>query len=229
MESIERVSVADMIAERIKKKVASGEYKPGEKLPTEKELCELFDVGRSSVREAFRVLQAHGIVNLEPGKGAFVCRGVFDEEDIRNWFADREADLADYMEVRLAVEPYAARLAAERATKKEIEKLGEIFASYHEAVVAKDAQGQAIFEEKFHKQIIYSTGNLVLQRMSESIFSYFVPVLSKIVSLQDTDDIIYFHKELLRAIENRDGEKSETVMREHLLAAQKDIEDATRI
>jgi len=83
--------------------------KVGDKLPTEKELCQSLQVGRSTVREAFRMLQATGHVEMIPGKGAHVAQ--LSATSVRGWFEERETDLGDYMEVRLAIEPFAARLA----------------------------------------------------------------------------------------------------------------------
>ena len=68
----ERVSIKDLIASQIEDAILEKKYLPGSKLPSENELCQMFGVSRTSVREAVQVLQAHGLVAIEKGKGIFV-------------------------------------------------------------------------------------------------------------------------------------------------------------
>ena len=76
MKEIQRMSITDSVVATIKDMILSGEYKENEKLPAEMSLCQSLKVSRTSVREALRVLQALGFVEMRPGKGAFrqACR-----------------------------------------------------------------------------------------------------------------------------------------------------------
>ncbi len=67
-----RVSIKELIASQIEDAIFEKKYLPGSKLPSENELCNMFGVSRTSVREAIQVLQAHGLVSIEKGKGIFV-------------------------------------------------------------------------------------------------------------------------------------------------------------
>ena len=118
MKEIQRISVADAVAESIKELICTGKYAVGQKLPTEAKFCEELHVSRTSVREAFRLLQAQGYVELRPGKGAFVAD--FQTGQQVNWFEVDDAKYNDYMEVRVAIETLAVRLAVERATEAQI-------------------------------------------------------------------------------------------------------------
>ena len=72
MQEIVRISLTDTVADMLKKSIESGEFAPGDKLPPETKLCEDLKVSRTCIREAIRVLQAMGYVEIKHGKGAFV-------------------------------------------------------------------------------------------------------------------------------------------------------------
>ena len=74
MESVKRMPIVQQVVDKLKEYLFSGEIAVGDKLPVEKELCEQLGVGRGTVREAFRILEATGYVELRPGKGAFAAR-----------------------------------------------------------------------------------------------------------------------------------------------------------
>ena len=75
MEPVRRVPIVQQVENRMLHLIEDGTYKPGEKLPVEKDLCQQMSVGRGTVREAFRLLQARGYVEIKPGRGAFAARG----------------------------------------------------------------------------------------------------------------------------------------------------------
>ncbi|MBP1578163.1 MAG: FadR family transcriptional regulator, partial [Oscillospiraceae bacterium] len=74
MKSIQRVPVVQQVADNLRDYILSGKVEAGAKLPSEKELCAQMSVGRGTVREAFRILQTTGLVEIKPGRGAFVAR-----------------------------------------------------------------------------------------------------------------------------------------------------------
>jgi GntR family transcriptional repressor for pyruvate dehydrogenase complex len=91
MKKIRRVSVTDEVVERIRTLIVGEDFAVGSKLPTEYDFCDKLGVGRSTIREAFKVLQAIGFIELRPGKGAFVHRKTVDgQEAIRKWFIENK-------------------------------------------------------------------------------------------------------------------------------------------
>ena len=83
MSGIARVPVMQQVVDNMKNYISSDAVEPGQKLPTEKEWCEKLDVGRGTVREAFRVLEAKGLIEIRPGRGAFVSDiKAFDQDEI---------------------------------------------------------------------------------------------------------------------------------------------------
>ena len=71
MKEITRVPIVQQVVNNMKEYIMSGQIDVGQKLPTEKEWCEKMGVGRGTVREAFRILEAKGLIEIKPGRGAF--------------------------------------------------------------------------------------------------------------------------------------------------------------
>ena len=116
MKSIERMPVVEQVTARLKEYIQSDERQVGEKLPTERELCDDLNVGRSTLREAVRILQASGFVENRPGKGAFIAnKEGYVVKDAVQWISENKVSLRDFIEVRMAIEELAIRLAIERA------------------------------------------------------------------------------------------------------------------
>ncbi|MDC7248093.1 MAG: GntR family transcriptional regulator, partial [Sphaerochaetaceae bacterium] len=121
---IERVYITDQVVKELLSLIMSGDFKLEEKLPTESELCNHLGVGRSTVREALRVLSATGMIELRPGKGAYVVSNKKNSIiSIQNWFTEKHAELDELIEVRMAIEPLALKLAIRRASNEEIQQI----------------------------------------------------------------------------------------------------------
>lgn len=118
MEPISRVPIVQQVEERIRELIQEEQYQPGKKLPPEMELCQRLGVGRGTVREAFRLLQAKGVVEIKPGRGP--CGGEPCRTGYRgiDWLVENERELRDSIEIRTALEPMAARRMAERSTPR---------------------------------------------------------------------------------------------------------------
>ena len=174
MKEIRRISITDEVVENVKEMIESGEYKYGEKLPTEQALCDMLKVSRTSVREAIRVLQALGYVEIRPGKGAFVANFELRPEN-GNWYDVSDAKYFDFMEVRMALEELSVRLAVERATDKQIQELEKIQNSFVEACEKKDKIRLIMLDELFHTKIISYTKNQLLININKQLVAAFRP------------------------------------------------------
>lgn len=107
MEPISRVPIVQQVEERIRELIQEEQYQPGKKLPPEMELCQRLGVGRGTVREAFRLLQAKGVVEIKPGRGAFVAENPA-ERDIGaiDWLVENERELRVSIEIRTSAGAY---------------------------------------------------------------------------------------------------------------------------
>ena len=95
MEPIKRVPIVSQVEESIREMIEKKEYKPGMKLPTEFEFCQTLQVGRGTVREALRLLQAKGLVEIKPGRGAFVAENEPADANPVVWLVQNEKELRD--------------------------------------------------------------------------------------------------------------------------------------
>lgn len=223
MEEIQRVSITEAVAENIKNLICSGEFEIGSKLPTETKICEELKVSRTSVREAFRLLQAQGYVVIYPGRGAFVAN--FQTSNGVNWFEIDDAKYKDYMEVRIAIELLAVRLAVERANGEQIKKLEAVHNSFLEASQIHDAAKMVILDERFHSLIIEYTGNPLLKKINSDLLDVFRPYrranFSDPIDYKHADSM---HNKILMCFKERDPQKAEQYMRDHLSLTAEDFD-----
>ena len=119
--SIRRKSLAEEVAELIKKQISEGKLAKGDKLPAEPELMRLFGVGRSTVREAIKMLVNMGYLSVQQGRGTFV-ENVTETNELFHQRLKR-ADIQELREVRDIMEAPIARLATQRRTKADLESM----------------------------------------------------------------------------------------------------------
>lgn len=223
MKAIKRVSITDSVVERIKDMICSGQCVVGEKLPTESKLCEDLQVSRTSVREAIRVLQALGYIEIRPGKGAFVAD--YTDTGRRSWSDSEEAKFSDFMEVRMAIETLSIKLSVERATGEQIAELQEIQEKFEVAHQNCDAVGMTILDERFHTKIVEFTGNQLLININLELLESFRPYRN--VSFSDDeqykDNAVNAHREITECFIAKDPEQAERAMVRHLTVTAEDF------
>lgn len=161
------------IAHRLGTAIVSGEYAPGELLPTEAQFAGELSVSRSALREAIQQLTAKGLVESRPKVGTRVLsqsRWNLLDPEVLAWAFAGEPDkvfVKGLFELRAIVEPAAAALAAERSTKGDVKVIREALARMSRYSLATDA-GRAA-DRDFHSAILAATSNPVLVVLSSSI------------------------------------------------------------
>jgi DNA-binding FadR family transcriptional regulator len=161
------------VAERLRSDLTSGVFKPGEKLPPERELMTRYNAGRNTVREAVQGLVALGMLEVKAGYGTTVSRAD-GRVAIARSVADRpldEAALADLVEFRLLLEGDAASLAAQRATPEDLALIRDKLAAYQDAV--RRSEEVYAHDVAFHRAVSSATHNsfyLEVIDMSSQLF-----------------------------------------------------------
>lgn len=212
---VDRILLSEKTAEKIKKLIIENKYQPGDKLPNEIELAETLNVGRSTIREAIKILISINIVEIKRGKGTFVCKNPgLIEDPFGVTFLNEKQLLQHLLETRLIFEPEIAALAARRATEEEIERLKENKITMEGNL----KKGKTLLSDdvEFHRLIAKSTKNPVLQRI--------FPIINECISERYMTDIIpsydgstsEYHQHIIEAIEQRDPEKAYAVMKRHI-------------
>ena len=224
MREIQRISITDAVVDNIKEMIENQEYKVGEKLPAEARLCEMFGVSRTSVREAIRVLQALGYVENRPGKGAFVSSS--HVQDNSPWYEVKNAQFTDFMEVRMAMETLAVRLAVERASDEDTQGLEEIHKSFIQANEKKDMVRLIMLDELFHTKIVEITRNQLLININGQLQEAFRVYRSESFTNQSVyRNAVEPHSKILQCFYDHDAKQAMKEMRTHLEITQADMEE----
>lgn len=227
MQAVKRIPVVQQVVNSLKEFITSGDVAVGEKLPSEMELCERLSVGRGTVREAIRVLQATGYVELRPGRGAFVARTeeAPDSSSLSGWFSENEMELMDYMQVRTAVEPLAIRLAIEKCRPEDIEVLEKNYRDTQEAVEKNDAALLGLYDEQFHAYIFECSNNQLLISINKTLVDALKKFRSRTFFIpSNAHNVLEPHGLILQAFRDRDAAAGERHMLEHIDRIVKDLE-----
>lgn len=226
METIKRIPIVQQVEERIRQMIEEGEYAPGQKLPPEMELRSQLGVGRGTIREAFRALEAQGFVEIKPGRGAFVASHLPDEDLAAvEWLVKNEAELRNAIEVRRALEPLAARRMAEYADSADLRRLSELYESFMDALQKGDTALCGQLDEEFHSAIVAGSGNHLLQSINQQITQGMKEFRSKTFQVpQNVRNAVEPHTRIMNAIRDRDGERAEREMRAHLDKVGEDLQ-----
>jgi len=224
---LERRRIYENAAEQIKKLIESRGLKPGDKLPGERELVKLLGICRSSVREALRILEVMGLVEVKPGKGAFVKDPLADavQAPLASWLAAHQEAVLELFEVRQLLEPEAACLAARRARPKMLASLETTWEEMKASAEARDLVGVVLADTDFHLLVAKATGNSLLVRLMEGLSGPLSESLKVTLRVPgQKEQAVEEHRRILEAIRNREGEKARALMEEHLRNARHSLE-----
>src|ERR1700730_6360533 len=158
---IKKTSISDDIVDQIMSLIASGDLKPGQQLPSARELCKHFGAGRSSLREALRCLCIVGVLTARVGEGTSVALdgGKFLGKIVEWRIITEQHDIENLMEVRVALESVSAARAARLGDEEHLAKLEQILAKMETAV--KDPKRFAALDLEFHVSLASASNNFL--------------------------------------------------------------------
>lgn len=208
----------DQIINQIKQLITSGQLKPGDKLPSERKLCDVLGVGRTHLRDAIKKLEFYGILKTLPQSGTVVAgMGITALEGLISDVLKLEGDdFSSLVETRVILETNSAVLAAERRTGNDLREIEKALFAHRAKIEQKD---HAVEEDlMFHLKIAEASKNSVLKSLmliiTPDILSYFKQhdVCGDGRSLMAVEQ----HERILEAIKNQDVEMVGQEMRAHL-------------
>lgn len=208
--------LAEHVKTQLKQSIFDGEYPPGNRLPSENELVNIFGVSRVIVREAIRDLERSGMVNIRRGPkgGAYVNQIQHDalSELMRDILIMRQVPVFHIMEVRLLVEPEVASLAAERATDEDIERIEHFLKQEPEAGTDEYIK----WNVDFHRHVVKCSHNKMYEILLNILLDFSHEIIIQLskdkVAIHDKSS----HPEILRLIKNRDRKGVKKLFRQHL-------------
>jgi GntR family transcriptional repressor for pyruvate dehydrogenase complex len=218
------------VAAKLEADVVSGELADGAKLPSERELALRLGVSRPLVREALRSLVERGLVVVSPGRGAFVriASTADAARPLGSHYLRQKITPRHLLEVRMIIEPAAARLAAERATEPEIAALGHVVEQIEASSSVLD---RARWDITLHALVARMSRNPVIETTFESI----APLVFELMLRSLSDPNLQaasapFHAQVYEAIRDGDGERAFEAMLAHHASGQefygKDLDES---
>lgn len=209
-------TLAEQVADGIMNLIQETPYKAGDKLPTEKELCESTGAGRNTVREALKILASRNVLEIRQGAGTFVSekQGIPDDPLGFSMVNDHVKLTRDLLQVRIMLEPQIAALAAQCAKEHEIKELEEILEEMEAAM--KKREDYSELDTKFHTKIAQCTHNIVMENLLP-VIGKGVAVFAKEVAQTEYDRTWISHRKIFCYIRDHKPFEAEMEMQYHLL------------
>ncbi len=229
---IKKVSLVDAVMEQMLEAVSSGRFKPGSKIPSEKQLVQEFGVSRTTLREAFKRLEMAGTLHIRQGDGTYiidneatVSDNIIDEanftlsdeaqEQISRVFSIGQYTLSSYVEARELIEANVIELAIERATEEDLERLRVNLAAQKTALNNPEVFYQ--LDCAFHYYLVAMTQNKLLTKF----WTQLLPMMRKQVGIASammgvSANAYDYHCMIYEAIKSRDIELAKQHLTEHI-------------
>lgn len=203
-------SLLDRAYNEIKLRIITCSYRPGEVL-SEAAISDELKIGRTPVHQAIHRLVRDGLIAIMPRKGVMVTPVGVDE-------------VMEIIDVRLVIECYCARLAADRADDSELQHLQRILDVSEKAMTQRDIEKMMLFDREFHDTLARAARNTILADILRSLHERSLRFW--FISLRDPDhhrDVLAQHRAIVAALQSRQPDAAENAMREHILAFQRNV------
>jgi GntR family transcriptional repressor for pyruvate dehydrogenase complex len=221
----QRPALVEQVVDRLRTYIIGGKFASGGELPPENALCQMLDVSRTVVREAMRILRAQGLVEVAQGKKPRV-RPVdteFAVDGLSLMLQRSHASPLDLVELRRPLESEIAAIAAERATRHQIEQME---ASIEELRSARDLESRAEADLKFHTLLAEATGNPIFQLVLRTFWILQWQSRIKTLAYSSATVAVQWHERILAAVRRHDSQKARSEMIAHIEAAHQDLLEA---
>ena len=211
-------NLSQRMTQELGRAIVCGEFGSSDSLPTEADLCDRFGVSRTAVREAVKMLSAKGLIASRPRQGIRILPeedwNIFDS-DLLRWSLEGNPSLKvlkEFLQMRIAIEPEAAALAARFARPERIKAIGDALERMREA--GEDDADKALQADiDFHISILYASENRFYIRMRDFTRTALnVSIRHTNVIKGNPDGVIDDHAKVFAAIENGNPERAKNAM-----------------
>lgn len=210
------MSLVEKTQKAIVEEIKNKNLQVGDRLPNEIELTKMFEVGRSTIREAVKLLVSKGMLEVRQGSGTYVKQLSLKEQDplgVTNRSDGLKAAL-ELIDARLLLEPEICQWAAQNATEVMIEELMVIHQRIEDNINSKKDYKED--DRLLHQKIVACANNQVLENLMEPIFQS-MDLMMQVTQFQLTEETIRTHRHVVEAIRQRDGISAKAAMTMHLL------------
>jgi GntR family transcriptional regulator, transcriptional repressor for pyruvate dehydrogenase complex len=227
-EPIERRKVYELIAEQLISQIGEQRLRPGDPLPPERELTKAYRAGRSSVREALRMIESKGLIE-SIGNGSFVVAGYASplNSSLRLLLSLDQATMVDIYELRQILECEAAALAADRHTAAHIALMDRAIAEMTEGLESAGGERYIDGDLRFHLAIAEATRNGLILHSMRALRDVMRRALMSIFQIPESPQrSLDQHRSIRDAIAASDPERARVEMRDHLVRVESDVRGA---
>jgi GntR family transcriptional repressor for pyruvate dehydrogenase complex len=220
------------VVKQLREMIQRGELRAGDRLPPERDLAKQLNVSRPTLRAGIRSLAAVGVLQSRQGAGTFVIETddspTLDSSPLRLMAALHGFTSKEMFEARRSLEMAIAGLAAERATGDQMASLAEELAGMFASL--DEPEQYLVHDMRFHQMVAAASGNRILTALMNMVATILYDVRSKTVKrATDLKESAEMHRQIYRAIRDRNPEAARSAMHDHLLLAQRaqesEIED----
>lgn len=219
LKKIKVESLRSQVYMQLKNQLMAGVWKPGEKLPSENELCASLGVSRVTVRAAIQQLEILGLVETRHGDGNFVKEfsGVNAFSTLHPFIQINEnQDIMTVLEYRKIIEKGTIGLVAPKITQEDIDKLEETYKTMVALSETGEPQQQAEADHLFHYRLAQISKNPIIVKVYELINVILSAAMVDIVKLLGTEMGLRYHRQLIDALKTRDKALCEAMMEAHI-------------
>ncbi len=215
---------SESVVKQLRDMIQQGQLRAGDRLPPERDLAKQLNVSRPTLRAGIRSLAAVGVLQSRQGAGTFVVETddspTLDSSPLRLMAALHGFTSKEMFEARRSLEMAIAGLAAERATGDQMASLAEELAGMFASL--EEPEQYLVHDMRFHQMVAAASGNRILTALMNMVATILYDVRSKTVKrATDLKESAEMHRQIYRAIRDRNPEAARNAMRDHLLLAQR--------
>lgn len=230
---IQKRKLSEDVRLRLLDLIESGEARPGDTLPSERELMESLGVGRPAIREAMQALERTGLIEIRHGERARVAEAslgrMVDQvsETMKHLLSHSTASLENLKEVRITFELEMTRIAAKRHSAMDIARLEQTVEA--QAAAQDDITRFRLLDGQFHRDIAAISGNPIWMALSDAMFRWLNDFHVDLVSVPGLEKVtLAEHRAIIAAVRTGSAEAAASAMSDHLNRANELYRRATR-
>ena len=215
---IKKVRVGEQVFRQMKGLLISGEWRPGDKLPSETELAEQFGISRITVRQALERLSALNLIETRLGEGSFVKTVEIDQplDNLISIAYLGTKTQSQVLEFRTILEVASAGLAAIRAGDEDLLLLQENLSHMKAIAAQKDDDAFSDLDLEFHTAIGQITKNPLIIRTNSILRDVLEPSMKEVIQRMGYETALRYHAQIIDAIRQKDSALAEDLMRKHI-------------
>ena len=222
MTPIDRSGITELVVQRIKELLTRGELKAGSRLPPERELAEMLNISRPSLRTALKALSVMGIIRAKPGAGTYIAESLPEvfTEPMHFMTLINNTSAEELFEARRIIEAGLAELAAKRAQPEDLQALRDEIDGMRASM--NDPESFLKHDVRFHQAMARAADNKLMSGVMDTIAHLLYHIRRQSISeARDFEIALKGHVKILEAIDRHDSQKAKEMLSTHLRDAQK--------